>query len=716
MLIELAILSGVTGYWKTHRERHRPLVQRLTTLSVQAVAPASTTPPNQPGFSAQRLWRDLKAALQTDGRQQLQQDIDPQHGEESAKAKREARRQLLLSSGAAGVALLAGSYPVLYLLGVGAVLYTMREMFTWVMQDFRRGHYLNLYLLELVSLLWMMAVGQLFLAAIGGILFSFFMRLINRVEDNSQQHLLRVFGEHPSQVWVLKDGVELQVDFHALQPSDIVVVNAGEVIPVDGTVVVGEGQVDQHLLTGESQPVEKLLNDQVFASTLLLSGRLQVSVTTAGNATLAAQIGEVLNQTQSYKDTLMTRGRQVADRFVPVVLGLSAVTFPLLGSTSALAVTWSGLGETIWASGPLSLLSYLQILSQHSILVKDGRVFESLHQVDTIVFDKTGTLTLEQPTVGQIHALSGFTVETVLRYAAAAEYRQPHPVARAILAKAQEAGLELPEIDEASYDVGYGITVEVDGFTVRVGSARFLQREGIEFPAEVAAIQQEAEAESHSLIYVGLKSQLAGILEMHPTLRPEAPAVVRFLQQRGIQLYIISGDHAAPTRKMAERLGIDHYFAETLPENKAARVQELRDAGRFVCFIGDGINDAIALKAAQVSISLKGASTAATDTAQIIFMDSTLKRLPHLFQLMDEFEGTMRRNLALSIVPGSITIGGIYLLHFGVAASMGIYYAGAVAALGNTLWPLVKHQRHDHPFDPPYTAGLLNSTLSGLKF
>jgi Cu2+-exporting ATPase len=420
-------------------------------------------------------------------------------------------------------------------------------------------------------------------------------------------------------------------------------------------------------------------------------------VTTAGNATLAAQIGEVLNQTQSYKDTLITRGRQVADRFVPVVFGLTAVTFPLLGAKSALAVTWSALGETMAGSGPLSLLSYLQILSQHSILVKDGRVFESLRQVDTIVFDKTGTLTLEQPTVGQIHALSGFTAETVLRYAAAAEYRQPHPVARAILAKAQDAGLELPEIDEASYDVGYGITVEVDGFSVRVGSARFLQREGIEFPAAVEAIQQEAEAESHSLIYVGLGSQLAGILEMQPTLRPEVPQVVQFLQQRGIQLYIISGDHEAPTRKMAERLGIEHYFAETLPENKAARVQELRDAGRFVCFIGDGINDAIALKAAQVSISLKGASTAATDTAQIIFMDSTLKRLPHLFQLADEFEGTMRRNLALSIVPGSITIGGVYLLHFGVAASMGIFYVGAVAALGNTLWPLVKHQQHEHP-------------------
>lgn len=337
----------------------------------------------------------------------------------------------------------------------------------------------------------------------------------------------------------------------------------------------------------------------------------------------------------------------------------------------------------------------MQILSQHSILVKDGRVFELLRKVDTVIFDKTGTLTLEQPTLGPIHALPAFTVDTVLRYAAAAEYRQPHPVAQAILAKAREVGMELPIIDNASYEVGYGIKVVVEGHTVRVGSARFLHREGIELPESIAAIQQLAEADCHSLVYVALDTQLAGILEMQPTIRPEAQEMVRFLKQRGIHLYIISGDYEAPTRKIAENLGIEQYFAEVLPKNKAALVQKLRDNGRFVCFIGDGINDAIALKAAQVSFSLKGASTAATDTAQIIFMDGTLNRLAQLFEFADDFEDTMRRNFALSIIPGSITIGGVYLLHFGIAASMGIFYAGEIAALFSTLWPVVKYQQHE---------------------
>ncbi|MCK5524678.1 MAG: HAD-IC family P-type ATPase [Thiomargarita sp.] len=160
-----------------------------------------------------------------------------------------------------------------------------------------------------------------------------------------------------------------------------------------------------------------------------------------------------------------------------------------------------------------------------------------------------------------------------------------------------------------------------------------------------------------------------------------------------MKLYIISGDHEHPTRRMAETLGIDHYFAEILPENKAKLVKQLCQEGQFVCFIGDGINDAIALKSAQVSISLKGASTAATDTAQVIFMDGTLNHLEQLFQLADEFEKTMHTSFLSTIVPGVICIGGVYFLHFGIAMGMGLYYVGSAVGLSNTfLWPLVKHQ------------------------
>ena len=227
----------------------------------------------------------------------------------------------------------------------------------------------------------------------------------------------------------------------------------------------------------------------------------------------------------------MARGRKMADGFLPVEIGMSATTLAVLGPTSALAVMWSGLGANMAILGPLSVLNYLQILSRHGILVKDGRVLESLRQVDTVVFDKTGTLTLEQPTVGKIHCLGDSDENTLLGYAAAAEYRQPHPIAKAIVDKAACKNLERPNLDEASYEVGYGIKVTIDGQRILVGSGRFMSREGIELPEVAVDIQAQAEEEGFSLIYVGINQQLGGILEMHPCIRPEAAEIIQHLKR-----------------------------------------------------------------------------------------------------------------------------------------------------------------------------------------
>jgi len=299
---------------------------------------------------------------------------------------------------------------------------------------------------------------------------------------------------------------------------------------------------------------------------------------------------------------------------------------------------------------------------------------------------------IEQPTVGKIHSLAAYDEHTVLRYAAAAEYRQTHPVAKAILAKAHALELTLPVMEDACYELGYGIQVSIDNQLIQVGSLRFMQQKNIKLPDDIITLQQQAGEQGYSLIYIAIDQHLAGLLEMHPSIRPEASEIIKDLKRRNLKLVIISGDHEQPTRHLAQQLGIDDYFAETLPENKADLIQKLRDEGRFVCFIGDGINDAIALKSAQVSISLKGASSAATDTAQIIFMDKSLQRLPSLFKLSDEFEQTMNTNLMGSVIPGIINIAGVYFLHTGIAVGMGIFYLGGLAGLGNTLLPLAKHQ------------------------
>lgn len=641
------------------------------------------------------LVHEVKNAIWGDERQQLMLTLDPDLQAEIEQRKREENRALKLSAGATGLAVFGTLCPTFYWLGSAAAIYVALPMLRAVRQDFKKGHFISVPLISLIVTVGMIVTGSLTLAAIGALMGSFLVKLIRKAEESSEKHLIDVFAGHPSQVWLEKDGVEIQVPFESLQKNDLIVVTAGEIIPADGIIRAGSASIDQHILTGESQPVDRGVGESVFAATLVLAGRLTIQIETAGEKTVAAKIGHVLNNSKSYKDHLMLRGKKIADRLLPLEIGVAAVTLGILGPVPAMAVLWSGLGSRMILYGPMSVLNYLQILARRGVLIKDGRVLESLRQVDTVVFDKTGTLTLEQPTIGAIYRFGDYDENQVIGYAASAEFRQTHPVARAISDKARQFGITLTTPENTRYDVGYGIKVWMGQEEVHVGSRRFMQREGVSLPEGLDTLQERAETLGYSLIYVGVQGVVAGILEMQPSIRPEAHELIKLLHRRGMTTYIISGDHEEPTRNIANQLGVGHFFAETLPENKAELINRLRREGKFVCYVGDGINDAIALKSAQVSISLKGASTAATDTAQIIFMDGTLGSLSKLLQIADDFEHTMRNNLLLSIAPGLVNIGGIYLLHTGIAASMGLFYAGTAAGLANTVMPLIKYR--DNP-------------------
>jgi heavy metal translocating P-type ATPase len=697
MLIELTIIGGSTVLLRnSKRKKSKSLISIIQQSAEQEK--------QKPLFNAKKLVYDFKNAIFGDERQQLQLSIDPDMQTQIESRKKQENRKLVLSAGATGLAFLGTMSPVFYVLGSVAVLYLGRYIISTVYRDFKQRHFFSVPLVSVILMIGMISTGRLVPAAVAGLMGGFLMKLIRKAEDSSQKQLINVFSGHPNQIWVEKDDVEIQIAFESVQKNDIVIVHAGEIIPVDGIIQIGSASIDQHILTGESQPVDRKEGDPVFAATLVLSGRINILVETAGEETVAANIGQVLNNTKDYKNSLMLRGKKIADRLLPVELSLGLITFGLLGAVPAMAILWSGLGYRMILYGPISVLNYLQILSRQGILVKDGRILESLRQVDTVVFDKTGTLTMDQPHIGTIHLLADYDENQVLYYAASAEYRQSHPVAKAIINKAHDQGLTPSTPETTYYEVGYGIKVQLEQRFVRVGSARFMHREGLSFPEKLNDLQQQAEEQGHSLIYVGIDDKIAGILEMQPSIRPEAHQLVKNLQQRGLTTYIISGDHEQPTRNIAKQLGIAHYFAETLPENKAELINQLREEGRFVCFIGDGINDATALKSAQVSISLKGASSAATDTAQIIFMDGTLAPLNRLFQFTDEFERTMHTNLLISISPGVINIAGVYLLHFGIAASMGLFYAATTIGLANTVLPLIRHQDTQSPkLDKPNT-------------
>ncbi|AKT40588.1 heavy metal translocating P-type ATPase [Chondromyces crocatus] len=543
-------------------------------------------------------------------------------------------------------------------------------------------------------------------ATLSALLYYLGEKLLVITQDRSHKGLIQVFSKQPLSVWLLVDDDEIEVPFDQILPGDVIVVGAGQFMPVDGEVLEGVASIDQQMLTGEAQPIEKTVGSLVYASTVVLSGKVHVRVDKAGRDTVAANIGEVLNRTASYQASLQSKGTMLAHACAPPTLALGGLAWAVFGGESALAVLNSSFGVNVRITAPIAMLNLLNIASRNAILVKDGRSLELLHDVDTVVFDKTGTLTTGEPSVAAIRGLNGLGENELLTLAAAAEHRQSHPIARAIVAEAAARGLSLPQIEDAHYELGYGIKVTIGEKLVRVGSDRFMGLEGIEVPPEVQARQEASHQHGHSMVLVAVDGQLAGTIELQPTIRPEAASVIRALHARGLQVSIISGDQEEPTRRLAEQLGLDRYFANVLPEGKADLVEQLQAEGRAVCFVGDGINDSIALKKANVSVSLRGATTVATDTAQVVLMDQSLEKLTKLFELAEEMDKVLKAGFVVGVVPGVINIAGVFLLHWGLYQAILFAPIGLLASLGVGAYPLLKHRNELRATDGAQKAPL----------
>jgi Cu2+-exporting ATPase len=608
----------------------------------------------------------------------------------------ETNYYLSISSVGLGLAT-AGSlvFPPLSLLSVPVSMCVSLPIFMDAYRGIVKERKLKVAIIDSIGIIGGLVSGYYFVTAFAIFVYYSAAKLLSKTRNTTQKTLINVFAEQPRSVWLLKDGTELEIPLQDLCVGDIIVANAGEIIAVDGIITKGMATIDQHALTGEAQPYEKGVGEQVLAASIVLAGQIYIQVEKTGTETIAAQIGEIINHTSNFELSLQTRGEKVAEKTVLPTLAAGTLALVTLGRYSSVAVFSSNFAEVIKVINPIGMLNFLNLASADGILIKDGRSLELINQVDTVVFDKTGTLTLEQPHLGNIYTCNGVKENDLLTYAAAAEYKQSHPIAKAILQAASERTLNLPEIDDSQYEIGYGIKVKITDQLIRVGSIRFMEMEEIAIPAEISAQQQSSHEQGYSTIFVAIDQQLGGMLELQPTIRPEAKQIIRQLRRRHLSIYIISGDHEHPTKQLAEELEIDHYFANTLPQDKAQLIDQLQQQGKSVCFVGDGINDSIALKKAKVSISLRGASTAATDTAQIILMDQTLTKVVHLFELGKNFGTNQKTGLATIFVPSVLCVGGIFFLHFGIPTAIMFFNISAVTGIGNALLPLIKKRKKD---------------------
>lgn len=542
----------------------------------------------------------------------------------------------------------------------------------------------------------------------------FFTRLVRlliaRTEDRSKADLTSLFLRQRSTAWVVHDGTEVEVPYATIRAGDIVSVRAAETIPVDGVVIAGAARVDQHLLTGEWQPIDRGPGDAVFAETLVASGHLRIRVTKAGAETTARQIGRLLLKTADYKETLETRGEVYVIRLAPYMLGAGLVTLPILGPYGAAGIMHSFPGTAYRVVVPIAVLRTLSRCSRRGILVKDGRLLEVLPKVTVVVFDKTGTLTEDRPEVAAIHGMAAFAPEESLRLAATAEGRQAHPLAAALREEAARRALPVSDVAVTTAVVGLGVRSHGPDGVVSVGSARFMEAEAIPMPPEALALHTAIAARGHSAVWVGLDGALVGCIEIRPVVRPEASAVVATLRGRGLRTLIISGDEEAPTRTLADRLGIDEYHARTLLADKARLVETLQEQGEVVCFVGDGINDAIALRQAQVSVSLRGAATVATDTAHVVLMTPDLRRLVDVFDIVSAYDENTRLARDGSLVPSAVSMGSAALLGTGVLTAtlmnhVSIWGGMAVALQPPRRSPARTARRLAPPDRPPTMPG-----------
>lgn len=612
--------------------------------------------------------------------------------DEKANEEQVIDKYLMVTTSSFAIALTgAVVFPPLTILCLPGLIYTAIPVWKEAYHAVVKEHRFRMACVDAVAIPLSILTGYYVAVSLALSLFFVAKKLLLRTQDSSKQQLVNILGEQPRFVWVRsQDGAEVRLQFEQLQVNDIIIVEAGQMIAVDGVIAAGTATIDERMLTGESQPVEKQAGDRVLAATVVLQGCIDVRVETRGSETIAAQIGRIMSQTADFKSSVQLRGEALGDRAALPLLALSGLAWTAVAPVAGVVVLFSPVVDALRLASPLSVLGYLRKGLDKGILIKDGRALELLQEVDCIVFDKTGTLTEEQPQVGAIHLADAPSETALLRLAAAAEHKQTHPIAKAIKAEAEKRALELPAVEEAKYEIGFGLSVVIEQQLVQVGSQRFVESADIHIPEPIRVVQASCSRYGHGLVYVAVDGVLAGAIELLPTIRPEVPAIVDELHQRGLTTYIISGDREEPTRRLAQQLHIDHYFAETLPEDKATLIEQLQAEGHKVCFVGDGINDSIALKKANVPVSISGATHVATDTAQIIFMDGTLNHLTALFDLAAGLDKNMQRNVAASVVPTAIIIGGAFFFHLGMYAAIGLYNLSLITGVTNALSPSLK--------------------------
>jgi Cu+-exporting ATPase len=444
--------------------------------------------------------------------------------------------------------------------------------------------------------------------------------------------------EPPTAHKITDDGTETDVSREDLAVGDRVRVRPGERIPVDGTVVSGTSAVDESLVTGESTPQEKHDGDEVVGGSINQDGSLTIEVTQTGEDTFLRSVAQQVAEARALKPGILRLVDRVLVVFVPIVFSLAALGFLLwsLGAWiwtgeanfvragfAALSVLIMGYPCALGMATPLAIVRGSSEAAEKGILMRSGEAFHVFKDIDTMLLDKTGTLTRGEPEVGEVISLTDESQDDILQLAAAAEHPSEHPLARAIVTAAQEKEVSIPEADDFDATPGKGVTAAVENRSVTVGSPRFVEGEG----ADLSQVREQIEnlqQTGSTVVVVAVDSSPAGLVGLADPLKDDAAEMVERLNTADIEPVMLTGDNEQTARTIVERVGIDDYRAEVLPDDKSAVVRELQEQDRQVAMVGDGINDAPALMQADVGIAIEAGTDITIDAADIVLTGSQL--------------------------------------------------------------------------------------------
>jgi cation-transporting P-type ATPase C len=454
--------------------------------------------------------------------------------------------------------------------------------------------------------------------------------------------------------WILlTDGNEVQVPIDTVQIGDDVVIHDHVAIPVDGDVVDGEAIVDQSAITGETLPASVVAGARVHAGSVVLRGRLVVRARAVGNETTIGRIISRVEEAQHDRAPIQTVGENFSRRFVPISFIVSAITLVLTGDVRrAMTMLLIACPCAVGLSTPTAISAAIGNGARRGILIKGGSHLEQAGRVDAIVFDKTGTLTVGRPVVTNIIALhNDWQPEQVLAYAASSELHSRHPLAEAVIRSTEERRITIPPHEECEVLVGLGMRTWADGRTLLLGSPSLLRAENVTVSQEAGDWVDKLRRQAETPLLLAVDGTLVGLISLRDEIRPEAPDVLNKLRANGIRrVVMLTGDHPEIAKVVADDLGIDEWRAEVLPEDKLEVVRKLQDEGYIVGMVGDGINDAPALAAANIGIAMGLAGTdVAVETADVALANDDLRRLLDVRDLGARAVDVIQQNYGMSI-------------------------------------------------------------------